>query len=68
MNEQSNEAIDDPSINGLTLPGPDRLGIASPPLVFTPGSRQSRLEAPRGLVPTHSGMSASAVALPEQGV
>lgn len=68
MNEQSNEAIDDPATNGLAPPGPDRLGIGVPPLVFHPGTNQSRLEAPRGLVPTHSGMSASAVALPEQGV
>ena len=47
MNEQSNEAADDPSINGLAPPGPDSLGSGYKPLLFTPGTDQNRLEAPQ---------------------
>lgn len=68
MNEQSNEKADDPSINGLTIPGPDVLGSGYKPLVFTPGTNQHRLEAPNGMVPTQSGQSAGSLAQPYQGV
>lgn len=69
MDTQSNEALDDPAINGLTLPGPDRLGSGYKPLVFTPGKAQHRLEAPKGLnVPTQSGQSSAMLSQPYQGI